>query len=69
MKLTHSEATATLRPFGSMAMYRTGTPAAAVKGASNWQESLEYLRTSVSSLLENQQSSYSVHGHHQLECL
>ena len=54
----HSEATATLLPFGSIAMHRTATPAAEVNGASNETESLEYRRTSVSSLLESQQSSY-----------
>ena len=37
----HSEATATLLPFGSIAMHRTATPAAEVNGASNETESLE----------------------------
>src|SRR5438270_150899 len=51
---THSDATATLLPFGSIATYLTGTPATDVKGASNSFESRRYRLTSVSSLPENQ---------------
>ena len=57
---THSDVTATLLPLGSIAILRTLTPASEVRMPSNCVESLAYWRTSVSSLPENQQSSYEI---------
>ena len=56
--LTHSDATATFRPLGSIAMDRAGTDPVAVTQASDVVEPIAYRRTSESLQLESQQSSY-----------
>lgn len=59
-KTTYSEPTAAFFPLGSMATHLAGTPFTVVNKESSSFIFVRYLRTSVSSLVESQQSSFKL---------